>query len=75
MVALARPLTSTAAPVGHVLELRCPTPRARPDGWQARWEGRCNRLLSEVISAGGPFRVSLVCPRCHQRTTFEVTGG
>lgn len=61
MVAPARPLTSTAE-LADGIELRCPGPSARSDG-------TCNRLLSKAMPGAV---VALVCPRCHQHTTFEV---
>lgn len=64
MAAPARPLTSTAE-LDDAIELRCPGTSPRGDG------SACNRLLSKV-AAVGCYQVSLVCPRCHQRTTFEV---
>jgi hypothetical protein len=65
-------LTSTVA-LDSAVELRCPTQPDRPADWRnPEWERRCNRLLAEVAPIGVPFQVSLVCPRCHRRTTFHT---
>lgn len=64
MVAPARPLTSTAD-LADAIELRCP-------GTSPRGDGICNRLLSKAATVAVPYQVNLMCPRCHQRTTFEV---
>jgi hypothetical protein len=68
MVALARPLTSTMA---GVVELHCPGRIAR-----GRLAGEpCERLLGTAQQVGVTYSVTLACPRCTTRTTFEVTGG
>lgn len=67
MVATARPLTSTMA---DVVELRCPGKRS-----EAKWLGEpCERLLGTAQRVEVAYSVRLACPRCHTRTTFEVTG-
>lgn len=58
-------MTSTAE-LADAIELRCPGPSPRANG------STCNRLLSKVVLVAVAYRVSQVCPRCHQHTTFEV---
>lgn len=68
MVATARPLTSTMA---DVVELRCPGLRSEP-----KWLGTpCARLLGTAQLVAVPYSLTLSCPRCHTRSTFEVGYG
>lgn len=66
MVAVARPLTSTMLDAPEV-ELCCPGKNIGLLSGQ-----RCGRVLAKVQVVAYPYKVSILCRRCHALTVFEV---